>query len=238
MKIAIVTGATSGIGEATSRSLINAGYQVMLTGRRVDRLEALAQDLGERSAYHVTDVTSRQDMTALVEKTIQTFGEPNVLINNAGVMPLSFFASRKVDEWDQMIDVNLKGVLYGIDAVLPYMLGQEDGHIVNVASIAGLQAGPAFGAYSATKFGVRGLSESLRQEVGAKNIRVSVISPGTVQTELFGTITDENVLSVIQAGFDYEPMQPQVIASSILYALDQPNSVCVSEIVVRPTGQV
>jgi len=236
-RTAIVTGATSGIGEAISRSLVAEGYNIMMAGRRSEHLEKLSTELGATAKFTVTDVTKRDDVLSLVTGTNDAFGQVDVLINNAGIMPLSFFASRKVDEWDSMIDVNLKGTLYGIDAVLPQMLTRQDGHIINVASIAGLQAGPAFGVYSATKFGVRALSDGLRQEVASQNIRVTTLSPGTVQTELFGTITDSAVLDVIGQGFPYEPMKPQSIADAVLFALGQPDSVCTGEIVVRPTGQ-
>ncbi|GHB31484.1 oxidoreductase [Pseudovibrio japonicus] len=236
-KTAIVTGATSGIGEAISRSLIAKGYNVMMAARRADRLESLAQELGPNADFAVTDITKRSDVISLADQAKEKFGQIDAFINNAGIMPLSFFKSRKVEEWDRMIDVNLKGTLYGIDAVLPDMLDRQDGHIINVASIAGLQTAPGFGVYSATKFGVRALSESLRQEVAAQNVRVTLISPGTVQTELFGTITDNEILELIQAGLPYEPMKPQTIADAVLYALSQPGSACVGEIVVRPTGQ-
>lgn len=237
IKTAVVTGATSGIGDAIARALMANGYNVMLAARRVDKLATLADELGAKAAYHPTDVTKHGDMIDLVAATEAAFGQVDVLVNNAGIMPLSFFETRKVDEWDQMIDVNIKGTLYGIDAVLSQMVARQDGHIVNIASIAGLQVGPAFGVYSATKFGVRALSEGLRQEVASKNVRVTTISPGTVATELFATITDPAVLSAIQGGFAYDPMQPVSIADAVIYALSQPASVCAGEIVIRPTGQ-
>lgn len=236
-RTAIVTGATSGIGAAVSRSLVAQGYNVMMAGRRKQNLEALAAELGDKAKFALADVSKRHDVLSLIDQTNDVFGQVDVLINNAGIMPISLYASRKVDDWETMINVNLKGTLYGIDAVLPQMIERQSGHIVNVASIAGLQTGPAFGVYSATKSGVRALSEGLRQEVASQNIRVTIISPGKVETELFGTITDPAVLEVLGQGVSYQPMQPQNIADAILFALSQPDAVCIGEIVVRPTGQ-
>lgn len=236
-KTAIVTGATSGIGAAISRSLVAQGFNIMMAGRRTEKLEALAAQLGETAKFTATDVSKRDDVLSLVNQTNDAFGQVDVLINNAGIMPISLYASRKVGDWDKMIDVNLKGTLYGIDAVLPQMIERQSGHIINVASIAGLQTGPAFGVYSATKSGVRVLSEGLRQEVASQNIRVTTISPGTIETELFGTITDPAVLEVLGQGLSYQPMQPQEIADTVVFALSQSEAVCMGEIVVRPTGQ-
>lgn len=233
----VVTGATSGIGKAIASALIATGHRVMLAGRRVELLEKLIVELGPDAAYEATDVTDQTAVENLIKSATDKFGQVDVLINNAGIMPVSFFSSRKVVEWEKMIDVNLKGVLYGINAVLPQMLGRRDGHIINLSSISGIQATRAFGVYSATKFGVRALSESLRQEMAAGNVRVTTICPGMVETELFGSITDEAVLAIIEKGFDFEPLKPSSIADAIIYAISQPNSVNVSELVIRPTGQ-
>ncbi len=236
-RTAIVTGASSGIGEATSRALVKQGYQVMMAARRTDRLEKVAEELGEAAAFHATDVTNRDDLKALVAATDERFGHTDVLINNAGVMPLSFFQASRVDEWDQMIDVNLKGVLYGIDAVLPQMIARRDGHIVNVSSVAGLNARPSSGVYAATKFGVRAVSDGLRQEMTSHNVRVTVICPGGVKTELGDSIKDETIKEAAKTMFNFEFLEPENIADAILYVLNQPSSVCVGEIVIRPTEQ-
>ncbi len=236
-KTAIVTGATSGIGAAISRSLIADGYNVMMAGRRTEKLEALADELGESADFLQTDVSKRGDVISLIEQTNATFGQVDVLINNAGIMPISLYTSRKIDDWDKMIDVNLKGTLYGIYAVLPQMIERQSGDIINIASIAGFQTGPAFGVYSATKSAVRMLSEGLRQELAAQNIRVTTISPGTVETELFGTITGPAVLDVLSQGLSYQPLQPQNIADAVVFVLGQARLVSVGEMVLRPTGQ-
>ncbi|MAN61421.1 MAG: oxidoreductase [Parvibaculum sp.] len=236
-RTAIVTGASSGIGEATCRSLVKNGYQVMMAARRTDRLEKVAAELGDAAAFHATDVANRDDLKALVAATNERFGQTDILINNAGVMPLSFFQASRVDEWEQMIDVNLKGVLYGIDAVLPQMVERRDGHIINISSVAGLNARPSSGVYAATKFGVRAISDGLRQEMTSQNVRVTVICPGGVKTELGDSIKDEAVREAAKTLFNFEFLEPENIADAILYSLNQPPSVCVGEIVIRPTEQ-
>jgi NADP-dependent 3-hydroxy acid dehydrogenase YdfG len=186
-KIVVVTGASSGLGEATARLLSEQGGTLVLGARRADRLQALANEIEARGGKALaleTDVTRREQVTALVDAAVHTYGRIDVMINNAGLMPQAPLEQLKVDEWDRMIDVNLKGVTYGIAASLPHMQRQKSGHFVNVSSVAGHKVGPGFAVYSATKFAVRALSEGLRQEVKPYNIRTTVISPGAVATEL------------------------------------------------------
>jgi NADP-dependent 3-hydroxy acid dehydrogenase YdfG len=235
-KSIIVTGASSGIGAATAKKLVAHGAKVMLAARREDRLKELAKEIGGPTKYRVTDVSNHEDVLGLAEHTIKRFGHIDVLINNAGIMPLSLFQSRKVSEWDAMIDVNIKGVLYGIDAVLTHMLDRGTGHIINVSSVAGFRTSPATGVYSGTKHAVRAISEGLRQETAGK-VRVTSVCPGAVTTELAGTITDEAVLGAMADRFNFQFLEGEDIANAICYAIDQPDHCSISEIVVRPSEQ-
>ena len=237
-QVVLITGASSGIGTATAERLAAGGAKLMLGARREDRLQALVADIekaGGEAAYEVTDVTDRQQCLALAEACIERFGHVDTLFNNAGLMPLSPLAARKVDEWDRMVDVNIKGLLYAIDSVLTPMLERGSGHIINVASVAGHTALPAGAVYCGTKFAVRAISESLRQEVKGK-LRVSIISPGAVDTELTDTITHEGVKERIGEVFK-QAMDPDAIARAVEYAMAQPQEVGVNEIVIRPTAQ-
>lgn len=239
-KVVVITGASSGIGEATARRLAREGAQLMLGARREERLRELITALESEhedaaAAFEVTDVSQRDQVTALIEAAISKYGRIDVLINNAGLMPLSYLDERKVDEWDQMIDVNIKGVLYGIAAALPHMREQHEGHIINVASVAGHRVLPSFSVYSATKFAVRAISEDLRQESRGE-IRSTIISPGLTATELPQHITDSNVSGRIKDLYDIA-ISADAIAESIVYAIEQPADVDVNEIVVRPTQQ-
>ncbi len=236
-RTAIVTGASSGIGVAVSKKLVELGYNVMMAARRVDRLEELAKELGDKAAYRATDVTNPDDLKALVEATDAAFGQTDILVNNAGIMPLSPMSGRRTEDWDNMIDVNLRGVLHGIDAVLPQMAERQDGHIVNVSSVAGLAVTPISAVYSATKFGVRAISDGLRQEMTGRNVRVTVVTPGGVNTELADSITDKNLRTALEAHLTFDFLEPENIADAVAYALEQPASVCIGEIVIRPTGQ-
>ena len=235
-KSVIVTGASSGIGEATARRLAGAGARVMLAARREDRLKSLAEDLGSDVHYRVTDVTNHDDMLALGEATIEAFGRIDVLVNNAGYMPLSYLSSRRVDEWDAMIDINIKGVLYGIDAVLTHMLERGEGHIINVSSVAGHVTRGSSAVYSGTKFAVRAISEGLRQETAGK-VRVTIISPGGTKSELGQGIKDEKVLTEAANRFNFRFLEADDIAASIAFAIDAPAHVGVNEMIVRPLEQ-
>ncbi|MDX2232567.1 MAG: SDR family oxidoreductase [Leptolyngbyaceae cyanobacterium bins.349] len=236
-KVVVITGASSGIGAATAKLLANNGAKVVLGARRSDRLEALSKEIhaaGGIAEYQSLDVTQRHHLEAIVQYAQQKFGRVDVLINNAGIMPLSALDQLKVEEWDRMIDVNIKGVLYGIAAALPIMKAQKSGQIINLSSIGGHAVSPTAAVYCATKFAVGAISEGLRQEVGG-DIRVTVISPGVTESELADSITDE----VAQTGmreFRKVSIPAEAIARAIMFAIAQPDDVDVSEIIVRPTA--
>lgn len=237
---AIVTGASSGIGQATAKELAAKGYHVMLAARREERLVELKKEIeaeGGSADYKVTDVTSVDDMKSLAQETLEKTGRIDVFVNNAGLMPLSFMNKLKIDEWDKMVDVNIKGVLYGIAAVLPIMEQQESGHILNVSSVAGHQVSKGSAVYSGTKYAVRAISDGLRQEIDPSHeIRVTIVSPGAVETELTNTITDEDVLEAFK-GTSMEMLKAHDIAKAIAYAVEQPPHVDVNEILIRPRQQ-
>jgi len=235
-KIVLITGASSGIGEATARLLASHGAKVVLGARRTDRLDKLVEEIraqgGVAEALKL-DVTDRASAESFAKAALDTHGRIDVIVNNAGVMPLSPMASLKVDEWDRMVDVNIKGVLYGIAAVLPIMNAQGSGHIINVASIGGLTVTPTAAVYCATKFAVRAISEGLRQE--NDKIRVTIVSPGVVESELADSISDEKGREEMKA-FRAIALKPEAIARSIQFAISQPDDVDTTEMVVRPTA--
>jgi NADP-dependent 3-hydroxy acid dehydrogenase YdfG len=237
-KVVAITGASSGIGEAAARLLAAAGAKVVLGARRADRLESIAGDIRKNKGdveVQAIDVSKREDLALFVQKAQDRFGRLDVLISNAGLMPLSPLDDLKVDEWDRMIDVNIKGVLYGIAAALPVFRKQGSGHFINISSVAGHRVGPTTAVYSGTKFAVRAISEGLRQEAGDK-IRVTIISPGAVESELAETISNPAVKKRIE---DYRKMAipAEAIASAMAYAIGQPDNVDVNEILIRPTAQ-
>jgi len=237
-KVVVITGASSGIGEATARYLAARGASVALGARRKDSLEALTReirDAGGRAGAFVTDVTRRKDVEALVEGALRAFGRVDVLVNNAGLMPLSPFDRLKVDDWDRMIDVNIKGVLYGIAAALPIMKRQQSGHIINVSSVAGHKVRPGNAVYAATKHAVRAISEGLRQEV-KPHIRTTIISPGAVATELAESVTEPDLRERTRA-FYAIAISADAVARAIAYAIAEPPEVDVNEILLRPTLQ-
>ncbi|MDP4096260.1 SDR family oxidoreductase [Paenibacillus sp. P96] len=242
-KVAIITGASSGMGAATAKLLAQHDIKVMLSARREDRLQQLQAEIrkaGGEASYKVTDVTSRSDMEALAEVTIQKYGQIDIMINNAGIMPLSFFRHLKVDEWERMIDVNIKGVIYGMAAVYKHMEERNEGHIINFSSIAGHLTFPSSSVYSATKHAVRVLTEGMRTELDAKqNIRTTLISPGAVETELYGTITDDSIYPALEklGSKDWQQLHPNDIANTVLFAIQQPANVTINELIVRPTSQ-
>jgi len=238
-KVVIITGASSGIGEATAVDLAAGGAKVMCAARREGRLNTLVDRIrqsGGTGEYHVCDVTQRDQVEALAQDTIQTYGRIDVLFNNAGLMPLTLIKNLQVEDWDRTVDVNVKGLLYCIGAVLPHMLERGDGHIINVSSIAGHGVWPGYAVYSGTKWAVRAISEGLRQEVGEK-VRVTVISPGVVETELTDHISDNEIRQVAMAGrFDFS-LKSEDIARAVRYAIEQPDHVDVNEVLIRANGQ-
>lgn len=235
-KVILITGASSGIGEATARLLAAQGAKLLLGARRTDRLERLVADIraaGGVAEYQALDVTDRTGMADFAAHAVARFGRVDVLVNNAGLMPLSPLNAGKVDEWDRMIDVNIRGVLHGIAAVLPLMEGQGSGQIVNIASIGAHQVYPTAAVYCATKYAVWAISEGLRQE--SDKIRVTVISPGTTESELADTITHAESAEGMRA-FRAITIPAAAIANAIAYAVSQPAGVDVSEMIVRPTA--
>jgi len=237
-KVVVITGASSGLGEATARHLASEGARLVLGARRLDRLRALARELnlGTDAAVE-TDVTDRGQVKRLVDRAVEAHGRIDVIVNNAGLMPHSPLERGKVDDWDRMIDVNLKGVLYGIAAALPHMTRQKSGHIINVSSVAGHKVRPGSAVYAATKAAVRMLSEGLRQEVKPYNIRTTIISPGAVRSELPQSITEADVAKGIQDFYAAYAIPADSFARMVAFAIGQPDEVDVNEILFRPTAQ-
>jgi NADP-dependent 3-hydroxy acid dehydrogenase YdfG len=239
-KVVAITGASSGIGEATALLLAERGATVVLGARGSDRLKTLADRIsaaGAKAAYLRTDVKRREDLSNLVGLAIERFGKLDVFVNNAGIAPISLLDELRVEDWDEMIDVNVKGVLYGIAAALPVFRKQGVGHFVNVISTAGIQITPTMAVYAATKNAVRTITEALRQEAGDK-LRVTGISPGFVHTNLAGSMTNPEVKSQIADRMEKMAIPPAAIARAIAFAIGQPAEVDVNEIVIRPTAQV
>jgi len=240
-KIVIVTGASSGIGFATALALSKEGAKVAIGARRIDRLEKLQNEIlqnGGQVILQKLDVTQKSDCDSFVDAVIKKWGTVDILINNAGLMPLSFIKKLKVDEWDRMIDVNIKGVLYCTASVLPKMLEKKSGHIVNISSVAGRIVFPAGSVYCATKHAVTAFSEGLRQELSPRsNIRVTIIEPGVVATDLTNTITDESLVGFVENSKKMDALKAEDIASAILFAVNAPNHMNVNEVLIRPTTQ-
>jgi NADP-dependent 3-hydroxy acid dehydrogenase YdfG len=234
-KVVLITGASSGIGTGIARELAKAGATVVLGARRTDRLEAVAEEIRAEGGKVMTrklDVTDRADVQAFADAARQEFGRVDVIVNNAGVMPLSRMSSMKVDEWDMMIDVNIKGVLYGVAAVLPEMTARGSGQIINIASVGALSVSPTAAVYCATKYAVRAISDGLRQE--NDKLRITCVHPGVVESELAGTITDPEAAEGMK-GYRAVALTPDAIGRAVRFAIEQPEDVDVSEIVVRPT---
>lgn len=239
-KVIVITGASSGLGEASARMLSAEGAIVVLGARRTERIEALAKEItgkGGKALAIATDVSRLAQVQELVDKAVCEYGRVDVMINNAGLMPQSLLERLKTDEWDQMIDVNIKGVLYGIAAVLPYMKEQKAGHIINVSSVAGHKVRAGSTVYSATKHAVRVISEGLRQEVKPYNIRTTIISPGAVDTELPNTISEADIAERINQFYKDTAIPPDSFARAVVYAISQPDEVDINEILFRPTRQ-
>jgi NADP-dependent 3-hydroxy acid dehydrogenase YdfG len=237
-KVVVVTGASSGLGEAVARRLAGEGAKLVLGARRMDRLQALAAQLSLSADSVVqTDVTRFEEVQRLVERAVDAHGRIDVIINNAGLMPHSPLERGKVADWDRMIDVNIKGVLYGIAAALPHMKARKSGHVINVSSVAGHKVGPGGAVYSATKHAVRVISEGLRQEVKPYNIRTTIISPGAVATELPDSVTEADVAANVRALYDRVAIPADSFARAVAFAMTQPEDVDINEILFRPTKQ-
>ena len=238
-KVVVITGASSGLGETAARLLSAQGASLVLGARRRDRIEALANELtaaGGAAVAFVTDVTKRDQVEALIGAAIARFGRVDVLINNAGLMPNSPLERLKVEDWDRMIDVNIKGVLYGIAAALPHMQRQQSGHIINVSSVAGHKVRRGSAVYSATKHAVRVISEGFRQEMKPSKIRTTIISPGAVATELPESITEADVGQAARETYKMA-IPADAFARAVAYAISQPEDVDINEILFRPTAQ-
>jgi NADP-dependent 3-hydroxy acid dehydrogenase YdfG len=237
-KVVVITGASSGLGEATARHLARHGAKLVLGARRMNRLRTLAEELalGGQAAVE-TDVTQIGQVEALVDAAVRLHGRIDVMINNAGLMPQALLERLQIAEWDQMIDVNLKGVLYGIAAALPHMRAQKSGHFINVSSVAGHKVGPGFAVYAATKHAVLALSEGLRQEVKPYGIRTTVISPGAVATELPNSVTDPDAAASVRKFYEAAAIPADSFARAVTFAMSQPEDVDINEILFRPTRQ-
>lgn len=238
-KVVVITGASSGLGESAARHLSRLGAIPVLAARRLDRMEQLVHEIkqgGGKALAVQADVTRAVDMHRLINEAIKQHGRIDVLINNAGTAPLSLLGSGKVDEWDHMIDVNIKGVLYGIAAALPHMQRQRSGHIINVSSVAAYTIGPGTAVYSATKQAVRAISEGLRQEALTYNIRTTIISPGAVATELPNTVSDPLIAKAIRGAYE-SALPPDAFARVVAFAMEQPEDMAVNEILFRPVHQ-
>jgi NADP-dependent 3-hydroxy acid dehydrogenase YdfG len=239
-KVVVITGASSGIGESTARLLAGNGAKVVLGARRKDRIDALVKDITDEGGSALglkTDVTRRGDVEALVKSAIEQHGRIDVIVNNSGIMPIAPMAALKVDEWDRMIDVNIKGLLYGVAAVLPIMQKQKLGHIINISSVAGFKVfAPGGTVYSATKFAVRALTEGLRMEHKADNIRCTMISPGAIATELPEGSSEEATRKNLRV-FYQMAIPADSVARAIAYTIEQPADVEIDEVVIRPTAQ-
>jgi NADP-dependent 3-hydroxy acid dehydrogenase YdfG len=237
-KVVVITGASGGLGEAAARLLASEGAKLVLGARRVDRLRALANELslGDQGVVE-TDVTSFDQVKRLVDHAVEVHGRVDVIINNAGIMPQAPLERLNVGDWDRTIDVNIKGVLYGIGAALPYMKDQKSGQIINVSSVAGHRVGPGGAVYSATKTAVRVISEGLRQEVKPYNIRTTIISPGAVATELPASVTEPDFAQGIAQFYEQVAIPAESFARCVLFAISQPDDVDINEILFRPTAQ-
>jgi NADP-dependent 3-hydroxy acid dehydrogenase YdfG len=238
-KVVVITGASSGLGETTARYLAGKGAAVVLGARRTEKLEKIAADIraeGGQVEILQTDVTNAGQVKALIDKAVEAFGRLDVIINNAGLMAIAPMSATKVDEWNRMIDINIKGVLYGIAAALPVFQKQESGHFINISSVAGIKVfSPGGTVYSGTKYAVRAISEGLRHEVGG-NIRVTSIEPGAVESELqHGSSHEESVKGV--AEFYKQAIPASSVARAIAFAIEQPADVDINELVLRPTVQ-
>ncbi|GMA47586.1 SDR family oxidoreductase [Tetragenococcus muriaticus] len=239
-KVVVIIGASSGIGAATTRKLANEGAKLIIAARREERLKELAEELKESSIiYKVADVTDKEQVQSVVDLAVNTYGRIDVLFNNAGIMPQGNLEAREYDKWQQMLDINIMGVLYGIGAALPYMKEQKDGLIISTDSVAGHVVYPGSAVYNSTKFAVRTIMEGLRQEERENGIRSTIVSPGLVNTELVHTVGDKDLEQNLKSAAEGEGtgLQPEDVANAVVYAVEQPAGVAVSEVLIRPSNQ-
>ena len=239
-KVVVITGASSGLGEATARYLADRGATVVLGARRMERLQTLVEEItqaGGKALARVTDVTDAAQVQALVDTAVEKYGRIDVILNNAGVMPHSPLERRKIDDWNRTVDINIKGVLYGIAAALPHMQRQKSGHVINVSSVAGHRVGPGSAVYAATKTAVRVITEGLRQEVKPWNLRTTIISPGAIATELPNSITEADVARGIGQFYEQYAIPADSFARAVAFTISQPEEVDINEILFRPTRQ-
>ena len=240
-KVVVITGASSGLGEITARHLASMGATVVLGARRKNRLDATVKEIqaaGGKALSVTVDVTNRAEVESLVQKAIDTYGKIDVLVSNAGIMPIAPLALLKVDEWDRMIDINIKGVLYGVAAALPHMLTQKSGHFINIASVFGIKVfEPGGTVYCATKAAVRTLTEGLRIETHTSKIRCTIISPGAVDSELKEGTSDAASSKMVNELYEAVAIPTESVARAVAYAIEQPADVDINEIVIRPTAQ-
>ncbi len=240
-KVVVITGASSGLGESTAKLLAQQGAKVVLGARRKDRIDAVVKEIsasGGKALGFAVDVTRRADVEALVKGAVDGFGRVDVMVNNAGIMPIAPIELLRVDEWDRQIDVNIKGVLYGVAAVLPQMQKQKTGHIINLASVFGIKVfAPGGTVYCATKAAVRALTEGLRMELHSQNIGCTMISPGAINSELQNSTSDPASAKFVKDLYDKVGISADSVARAVLYAIEQPADVEIDEVVLRPTAQ-
>ena len=240
-KVVAITGASSGLGESTAKLLASRGAKIVLGARRKDRIDSVVEEIsatGGKAAGFAVDVTNRRQVETFVKEAVDNFGRVDVLVNNAGIMPIAPIGLLNVDEWDRQIDVNVKGVLYGVAAVLPQMLKQKSGQIINLASVFGIKVfAPGGTVYCATKAAVRTLTEGMRMELHSENIRCTVISPGAVLSELQNSTSDPSSAKFVKELYDKVGISADSVARAILYAIEQPADVEIDEVVLRPTAQ-
>lgn len=238
-KVVIITGASSGIGEKTARLLVENGAKVVLSARRKEKLESICNELGDKAAYYVSDVSNQKDMEALVAYTKETFGRVDVLFANAGIMPVSSVSQLAVTDWDAMIDINIRGVLYALAAVMPEFVGQKEGQVIATSSVAGTKPIPGNAVYCGTKYFIKAFMESFRQEAiqEGTNIRSTVLYPGAIQTELLNSIHQDGMKEIVESVYEKVQIKPDAVANAVLYAISQPDSVDISDMIIRPSAE-
>lgn len=238
-KVVIITGASSGIGEATARKLAANGAKVVLSARREEKLKKIAEEIGENAAWFKSDVSSLEEMKALAAFAKEKFGKIDVLFANAGIMPVGNLSQLKTNEWDAMIDINIRGVLYAMAGVLPEFEAQKKGQIIATSSVAGTKAVPGNAVYCGSKYFVKAMMESFREESiqEGSRIKTTVLYPGAINTGLLGTIHDAGIKSAVEDIYKKVGISPDAIANAVLYAVSQPDEVDVSDLIVRPTAE-